>query len=110
MVEAAKHAGEEVVLFFKGRELADLDVFSKSDPFVVAHVKEEGQAEWAKVGQTEVVDNELNPNFQTPVRLTYSFEKKQHLRFEVFDDDGGGDKELIGEAFTTLPELVASTG
>ena len=104
-----KASGEQVVLFFKARELADLDVFSKSDPFVVAHTKVEGQ-DWVKAGQTEVVDNDLNPNFQQPVHLTYNFEKKQQLKLEVFDDDGGGYKELIGEAFSTLPELVACSG
>ena len=50
MVESSKlHSGEDVVLFLKARDLEDLDFFSKSDPFIVAHLKEPGQ-EWAKIG------------------------------------------------------------
>ena len=39
--------------------LKDLDVFSKSDP--VVFVYEKSGRQWAKLGRTEVIDNNLNP-------------------------------------------------
>ena len=41
--------------------LKDLDVFSKSDPVVFLYERLSPSAAWNKLGKTEVVDNNLNP-------------------------------------------------
>ena len=38
--------------------------------------------------------------------IDYYFEKNQQLMWEVYDDDEGGNYELIGQAETTLGEII----
>eukprot|EP00903_Cladosiphon_okamuranus_P009585 g9125.t2 len=68
--------------------LANLDVGSKSDPFVVVSMKSGGYTAWSEIGRTEVVANNLNPRFVTLVPATFRFEEVQMLKFDVFDVDG----------------------
>lgn len=65
------------------RSLRDLDTFSKSDPFVTLHLKDNITGSWNKVGETEVLKNNLNPNFKYLFSLNYMFEEKQECRIEV---------------------------
>ncbi|CAM9668630.1 unnamed protein product [Pylaiella littoralis] len=68
--------------------LANLDVGSKSDPFVVVSMKSGGNAGWSEIGRTEVVANNLSPRFVTLIPATFRFEEVQMLRFDVFDVEG----------------------
>ena len=65
----------EVELVIACRKLKDLDVFSKSDPVVRVTTYSDSTRAWIKVGQTERINNNLNPDFKTTVRIGYSFEK-----------------------------------
>jgi hypothetical protein len=40
---------------------------------------------WQELGRTDVVQNNLNPEFKKKVELDYTFEKKQELKFIVYD-------------------------
>ena len=40
-----------------------------------------------KVGQTEVVADNLNPQFLTTVNMDYFFEQQQNLRLDIYDAD-----------------------
>jgi Ca2+-dependent lipid-binding protein len=88
------------------RNLRDMDMFSKSDPFVVVFVQPFGGTKWAELARTEVVMNNLNPEFANKVRVAYLFEEQQHLRFEVYDLDSKSnrlkDHDFIGAGGTTL--------
>ena len=44
------------------------------------------------VGRTEVIRDNLNPVFSTPIVMDYSFEKEQKVRFLVLDIDVKGRK------------------
>ncbi|CAM9101606.1 unnamed protein product, partial [Hapterophycus canaliculatus] len=68
--------------------LANLDVGSKSDPFVVVSMKSGGDASWSEIGRTEVVANNLSPRFVTLIPATFRFEEVQMLRFDVYDVEG----------------------
>ena len=57
MVEASGR----LQLRIEGRDLADLDFFSKSDPICV--LEEKVNNVWHRRGQTEKIDNDLNPVF-----------------------------------------------
>jgi hypothetical protein len=46
--------------------------------------------QWNKVASTEVINNNLNPDFQKTFKVKYFFEKSQHIKFLVVDDDGHG--------------------
>jgi len=51
----------QVQLFISGRNLKNLDTFSKSDPkcTVFEHLNQK----WVKKGKTETKNNTLNPDF-----------------------------------------------
>ncbi|KAK2158065.1 hypothetical protein LSH36_178g06009 [Paralvinella palmiformis] len=69
------------------RNLCDMDVLSKSDPMVVAYSKEFASGNWREIGRTEIVWNNLNPNFVKKFVMDYFFEESQKLKFDVYDVD-----------------------
>ena len=74
-----------------------MDNLGKSDPYAILYVKDEHQTEWGKLGETEVVANNLNPSFTKSFMVNYIFEKNQVLRVKLFDADEGDDPDdLIG--------------
>ena len=40
---------------------------------------------WTEVSRTEVVQNDLNPQFKKKVEMDYTFETKQELKFILYD-------------------------
>ena len=101
MVEGDESSGR---LSFKisGRELKDLDFFSKSDPIcVVETLRNEA---WQTLGQTERIMNNLDPDFKKIVEISYE-SMEQQIRFTFWDHDGGSDFELIGQADVSVDEL-----
>jgi copine 5/8/9 len=109
---SASAGSSTVELSVSCRKLVDMDVFSKSDPMCVLFVKEPGRNEWREFGRTEIVDNSLNPDFVKKFVISYFFEERQHLRFEVFDVDSKSanlrDHDFLGRAEFTLGEVVSS--
>jgi len=95
-------------------QLEDMDVFSKSDPFCVLYVKDSKSKQWHCFGKTETIDNTLEPHFQKKFILTYKFEERQLLKFEVYDSDSDSsnleDHDLIGSMECSLGEVVAQQG
>lgn len=65
---------------------------------------------WVKIGQTERLDNNLNPDFKTTINMSFQFETHQKIKFEVIDDDGGGQFETIGWTETTLGNVMSFAG
>ena len=98
-----------VELSLQCANLADMDVFSKSDPFCVLYMKVRllrtsirwdlinvycqessgggGPDRWLCVDKTETIDNTLNPLWEKKFILLYKFEIRQVLRFDVYDRD-----------------------
>ena len=66
MVEADESTG---TLQFKisGRELKDLDFFSKSDPICIVETLRLDM--WVTLNQTERIMNNLNPDFKKPIEI-----------------------------------------
>ena len=71
----------QLELFISARGLFDMDVFSKSDPYVRVHYKNPLTQKWSIVGRTETIDNNLNPNFKKSFVFDYIFETQQPLKF-----------------------------
>ena len=65
----------KVQLYISCRKLKDLDVFSKSDPIVHMCSFNERTRSWVKMGETELINNNLNPDFKRSFEVNYSFEK-----------------------------------
>jgi hypothetical protein len=112
MVEQNK--GEtKLQLFISCRKLKDVETFSKSDPFVEVFERP-AQGNWSKLGQTEVIWNNLNPNFTKIFAIDYLFEEQKFLNFKVFDANLQSGLEVkgkqIGEAECSIGEIVGSKG
>ena len=59
------------------RELVNLDITSKSDPKVEVYLKEGGKgSKFFLLGETELVNNNLNPDFSKQIEMNYCFEKE----------------------------------
>jgi len=64
-IEDRTGIGTKVELSFSCTDLLDMDVFSKSDPFIVLYMNtgyaSRSNAGWTKFGRTEVIYDNLNP-------------------------------------------------
>jgi Ca2+-dependent lipid-binding protein len=102
-------------LFISCQNLADLDIFTVSDPYIIMYVKNKGNCiisifKYAglEYGRTELIWNNLNPTFAKSFIIEYFFEVQQYLRFDVYHYIGPKRSTLIGSANMTLAELVGS--
>ena len=100
----------KIELFLSCRSLRDMDVFSKSDPYVrVSFRRDFTHHQYVPLGRTETAKNNINPDFAKTFVLDYLFESQQHIHFEVFDDDGDGSQDdFIGRVETTVGELMGA--
>ena len=93
-------------LSLSAKNLRNMDLFSKSDPFCVTSIRPFGSDKWHELHRTEIVMNNLHPEWTAKVRVAYLFEEQQHLRFEVYDSDSPSakleDHDFIGACATTL--------
>ena len=98
----------KVEMFISGRNLEDLDLLSKSDPICILSEYNSRNSQWVRLGQTEQIKDDLNPDFKTRFNVNYFFEKKQRLRFQMIDWDGAGEYDTIGSVETTLGEIMGA--
>ncbi|CAG9321491.1 unnamed protein product [Blepharisma stoltei] len=114
MVEARYLDQSQVQLFICIRKLKDVEYISKSDPFVEIFEKTSYEGKWSKLGQTEIIWNNLNPDFIRNFTLDYHFEEQKYLKFRVYDANDEqatlAKSVFIGEAECTLGEIVGSPG
>ena len=74
---------QEVELFVEGQDLVDLDFFSVSDPMCTLHARECNKqlATWERIGETEVINNNLNPKWITNFSVRFIFNRNKELWF-----------------------------
>ena len=65
-------------------------------------------ASWIKMGETEVVDNNLNPEWIKHFNVKYIFHKDMELWFQVWHYESEDEKKLIGETVIQLSQLMMS--
>lgn len=101
-------------LGFKCEDLPNMDTFSKSDPFVVLY-KFDTKGHPTQIGKTEVIHDNLNPEFIKKILVDFHFEQKEMFRIAVYDsdDDSQMTKDLsrhdyIGALDFTLHEVVTA--
>ena len=85
----------------------DLDTFSKSDPIIHVFLKDGKAKQYSLIGKTEMILNNLNPDFTKTFTIDYYFEKEQWIKFEVYDVDET-ELEHIGDCETTLAKIMTS--
>ena len=100
---------ETVELFFSCRSLANMDIIGKSDPVIYLKKHVTGH-NYAEVGRTEVIRNDLNPDFARSFNLEFIFETKQKFKVEVIDVDNFNtlDGDYIGSAEFELADIIGS--
>ena len=98
----------KVQFFISCRNLADLDIVSKSDPEVHVFLRESKTKNYTLIGKTEMILNNLNPDFTKHFTIDYFFEKEQWIKFEVYDVDYT-ELEHIGTCETTLSRIMSSS-
>jgi hypothetical protein len=70
--------GYKVQLFVQCRKLKDVDGFGQgySDPICFVYYKTDPKSPtWQKFGETEVMKDTLNPDFEKSFIMTYYFER-----------------------------------
>jgi hypothetical protein len=77
----------QVELSIACRHLINADTFSKSDPMVIVYERNDWQDKYYEIGRTEMISDNLNPDFVKRFQLSYNFETVQRLKFEVWDID-----------------------
>jgi Ca2+-dependent lipid-binding protein len=62
------------------------------------------------VGQTETKYNTLNPDFDRPIKVSYIFEQRQFVRFDVYDEDDRTqhNDDFIGSVTSEMSLLMGS--
>jgi len=102
-----------VELFISCRDLKDADLVTLSDPLVEVEERV-NSGQWRRIGRTERVDNNLNPDFTTTFKIIYNFEQMTMLRFKVFDidseDNDTSKADFLGTAETNLHEIAGMRG
>lgn len=86
-----------------------MDVMSQSDPFCVVYLQDH-RGEFHLIGRTETKQDQPNPQFITPILLSYKFEEVQKLKFELWDEDTPVKADFIGSMEITLGKIMGSRG
>ena len=79
---------------------------SSSPPILEQTENPQKQPKKRFIGATELINDNANPEFNTPITVPFIFELRQKLTLVVFDVDGQS-KEVLGEAEFDLSRLVA---
>ena len=112
---AAAHnaATTQVEISVSCTNLRDKDAFSKSDPLCVMFHQSEG-GQWAEVGRTEMLANNLNPSWKSKFIVDYRFQERQLVKFEVFDWDTKSHslkkQDFLARMECSLGNIVSSKG
>ncbi len=70
---------------------------------------------WTRVCKTETIQDQLNPQWVTPVTMDYFFEETQECRVEIYDEDSGRSQKLsehdfLGDGTFTMAALMSNPG
>jgi len=94
---------------FEGKNLANCDFWTKSDPYLILSRPKRGGYDFTKVRKTETIRNNLNPLWKLvyiPLSELCDNDISMPLRMTVFDEDRNSHDDLIGEAEVTLQQLM----
>merc|ERR1712152_55811 len=103
---------QTVILGIRGYKLANKDIFSKSDPYIVIS-KQVNSGGYTPIRTSETIKNDLNPIWRNFTLYENELPTgNDKFRLEVYDDDGklGRDTsdESIGVGYFSLEDLEQS--
>ena len=74
MMNFTNNLSEKIEIYVSGRNFKDMDVFSKSDPYVkVSYKRDFSQKNYSVLGRTETKKNDLNPDYSKVFGIDYVF-------------------------------------
>ncbi|PXF42067.1 Copine-5 [Gracilariopsis chorda] len=104
----------QIELRFSANNLANKDLFSLSDPFLVCHTLRNGLPV-DRIGRTETVRDDLNPLWATTISFTYDplENASSALLIDIFDRDSPSDTALskhdfLGRAVLRISRLLSA--
>ncbi|KAH9754634.1 protein BONZAI 3 [Citrus sinensis] len=99
-----------VEIAFRCSYLQNVDLFSKSDPFLrISRIVESGNS--VPIYKTEVINNNLNPIWR-PITLSMQqfVSKENPLIIECFDFNTSGNHVLMGFSISVISKIQKSVG
>lgn len=103
-----------ISLSFAGANFPNLDTFTRTDGMCVLYRKDGHM--WRKVGRTEVIMDNLSPEWVTSFDVQYQFEKREAYRVDVYDvedyerPDNLPAHDKVGSLEFSLHEVVTARG
>ena len=107
-------------MFVSAKNLPNMDLTSKTDPFCVVDIKTVGNLPnvrpMERVGVSEVIMDTLNPQFAFAFEMNYHFEMSQDVVVTLYDKDSGApltrtsSHTLIGTDTFNLATLMNKSG
>lgn len=108
-VKTDEAIGASLEVQIEASGLANMDVFSLSDPFSLLEEKRDGQ--WCELGRTETIWDVLNPKWVRSFLLPPSTPRSQLLRVSVYDRDARTQalekQEMIGFATCPVADIIS---
>ncbi|KAF0979633.1 hypothetical protein FDP41_001301 [Naegleria fowleri] len=105
--EEKRNARDYIVnIGLAGRDLAKMDLFSKSDPFFI--ISKSAGNQFVDIYKSEIIMNNLNPNwknFEITMQKLCNGDENNPIKISVFDWDKNSDPDLIGHVTTSLSQL-----
>ena len=106
---AQMYPANKVQLSVSCSSLLNKDTFSKSDPVCILFEKRSGK--WAELDRTEMIHNNLNPQWQKKFTLDYNPQVPQDVKFEIYDWDTKTEKtrqqDFLGSVEVSLQKVMA---
>eukprot|EP00092_Neocalanus_flemingeri_P079875 GFUD01099539.1.p1 GENE.GFUD01099539.1~~GFUD01099539.1.p1 ORF type:complete len:264 (+),score=64.47 GFUD01099539.1:27-794(+) len=99
-----------VKIKFRGSDLADLDFWSKSDPFLVLSRPCRNGYGLHQVRKTETIWNDLNPDWKIlyiPTKELCDDNFDMRLQLDVYDEDVSSRNDLIGSTMLSLGDMFS---
>lgn len=112
LIENARDSFERLDLFISAKNLPQLHAFNVTDAFAVVYYLDHKHNTLMGVGNTEVVNDSLNPLWTKAVTVDYLFEQVQEIFIHIFhctDRSNLNDierHEFIGEVRFTMSSIM----
>ena len=100
----------QLELSIAARKLVNRDTGSKSDPFCIMYGFSNKSGKWVELGRTEVIKDNLNPDWVKKFIIPYKFNEVQPIKFEIWDYDQSSGDDFLGQLETHLAQIVATNG
>jgi hypothetical protein len=100
------------MLKFSCEGLKCKDLLSKSDPIIVVSIRSQSQndSKFEKIGNTERIENNSNPMFETIIEFPYRVQDNQELKIDILDSDSKKDPlkktDFIHSVVISIAELL----